>query len=137
MPSMRLKMRRSMRRTRSRAPSRSGTHRDWKPLTSLQAKLAKRDNGQRLSKSCNRSARICSSQIDKSLSERFLAVTLERESNGFSFAGTAGGQTISMGGHEVTVITAQSPLAGRLLGRKAGDSFKLPSSSLGQVLTVE
>ena len=42
-----------------------------------------------------------------------------------------------MDGHEVTVITAQSPLAGRLLGRKAGDSFKLPNTSLGQVLTVE
>ena len=55
----------------------------------------------------------------------------------FFFAGTAGGQTISMDGHEVTVITAQSPLAGRLLGRKAGDSFKLPNTSLGQVLTVE
>ena len=42
-----------------------------------------------------------------------------------------------MDGFEVTVITAQSPLAGRLLGLKAGDSFKLPNSSLGQVLTVE
>lgn len=55
----------------------------------------------------------------------------------FFFAGTAGGQTISMDDHEVTVITAQSPLAGRLLGRKAGDSFRLPNGSIGQVLTVE
>jgi len=55
----------------------------------------------------------------------------------FFFAGTAGGQTISMDGLEVTVITAQSPLAGRLLGRKAEDSFQLPNGSHGQVLTVE
>ncbi|MGZ0709372.1 hypothetical protein ACWPKO_13660 [Coraliomargarita sp. W4R53] len=55
----------------------------------------------------------------------------------FFFAGTAGGQNISMDTYEVTVITAQSPLAGRLLGRKAGDSFRLPNGSIGQVLTVE
>lgn len=55
----------------------------------------------------------------------------------FFFAGTAGGQTIEMENHEVTVITAQSPLAGRLLGRKAGDTFQLPNGSIGQVLTVE
>ena len=55
----------------------------------------------------------------------------------FFFSCTAGGQIISIDGLEVTVITAQSPLAGRLLGLIAGDSFKLPNSSLGQVLTVE
>ncbi|MEC7281853.1 MAG: hypothetical protein VXU50_07285, partial [Verrucomicrobiota bacterium] len=55
----------------------------------------------------------------------------------FFFACTAGGQTIPMDGLEVTVITAQSPVVGRLLGLKAGDYFKLPNSSLGQVLTVE
>ena len=55
----------------------------------------------------------------------------------FFFAGTAGGQTIDMGEYKVTVITAQSPLAHRLLGKKAGDSFRLPNGSLGQVLTVE
>ena len=55
----------------------------------------------------------------------------------FFLASTAGGQTVTMGGQEVTVITAQSPLAGRMLGLKAGDSFKLLNTSLGQVLTVE
>ena len=35
------------------------------------------------------------------------------------------------------VLLLTGPLAGRLLGLKAGDSFKLPNSSLGQVLTVE
>lgn len=55
----------------------------------------------------------------------------------FFFAGTAGGQTISMDEYEVTVITAQSPLASRLRGRKAGETFRLPNGSIGQVLTVE
>ena len=55
----------------------------------------------------------------------------------FFFAGTAGGQSISIDNYEVTVITAQSPLAGRLLGRKAGETFRLPNGSVGQVLTVE
>jgi hypothetical protein len=55
----------------------------------------------------------------------------------FFFAGTAGGQTISMDDQEVTVITAQSLLAGRLLGRMAGDTFRLPNGSIGQVLTIE
>ncbi|TVP80236.1 MAG: transcription elongation factor GreAB [Puniceicoccaceae bacterium] len=54
----------------------------------------------------------------------------------FFFAGTAGGQTIESEGVAVTVITAQSPLAGRLLGRKSGESFRMPNGTLGQVLTV-
>lgn len=55
----------------------------------------------------------------------------------FFLAGTAGGQTVLIDECEVTVITAQSLLAGRLLGRKAGDSFRFPSGMIGQVLTVE
>ncbi|MGB0334086.1 MAG: hypothetical protein ACPGGN_01855 [Opitutales bacterium] len=55
----------------------------------------------------------------------------------FFFAGTAGGQIIRMENHGVTVITAQSPLASRVIGRKAGDAFELPNGSIGQVLTVE
>ena len=55
----------------------------------------------------------------------------------FFFAGTAGGQSILLGGQEVTVITAQSPLAGRLMGLKAGDSFIMPNGSSGQILTIE
>jgi hypothetical protein len=55
----------------------------------------------------------------------------------FFFAGTAGGQTILIDEQEVTVITAQSPLAGRLRGCRAGDTFRLPNGSIGQVLTVE
>lgn len=55
----------------------------------------------------------------------------------FFFAGTAGGQIIRMDSHDVTVITAQSPLAGRLLNCKPGDSFYMPNGSIGQVLTIE
>lgn len=55
----------------------------------------------------------------------------------FFFARTAGGQSVSMDDREVTVITAQSPLASRLLGLKAGESFTLANGSVGQVLTVE
>lgn len=55
----------------------------------------------------------------------------------FFFAGTAGGQSILLDGQEVTVITAQSPLAGRLIGLKAGDSFSMPNGSSGQILTIE
>lgn len=55
----------------------------------------------------------------------------------FFFAGTAGGQSILLDGQEVTVITAQSPLAGRLMGLKAGDSFSMPNGSSGQILTIE
>jgi transcription elongation GreA/GreB family factor len=55
----------------------------------------------------------------------------------FFFSRTAGGQRVSMDDREVTVITAQSPLASRLLGRKAGESFTLANGSVGRVLTVE
>ena len=55
----------------------------------------------------------------------------------FFFAGTAGGQSILLDGQEVMVITAQSPLAGRLIGLKAGDTFSMPNGSSGQILTIE
>lgn len=54
----------------------------------------------------------------------------------FFFASVAGGQTVEAGGEKVTVITAQSPLIGRLRGLKAGESFRLPIGTTGQVLTV-
>ena len=53
------------------------------------------------------------------------------------FAGVAGGQVIQTEQGEVTVITAQSPLASRLRGRKVGDPFMLPNGSSGQILYVE
>lgn len=55
----------------------------------------------------------------------------------FFLSGVAGGQVISMGETEVTVITVQSPLAKRLLGLREGDVFTLPNGKSGKVLTVE
>ncbi|MGB0259598.1 MAG: hypothetical protein ACPGES_13180 [Coraliomargarita sp.] len=55
----------------------------------------------------------------------------------FFFAGVAGGHIVPMEGHDVTVITPQSPLAGRLLGLKKGESFQLPNGIYGQVLAIE
>ena len=55
----------------------------------------------------------------------------------FFLAGVAGGQVISMDHIEVTVITAQSPLAGRLRGYKVGDAFALPNAKFGKILAIE
>jgi transcription elongation GreA/GreB family factor len=55
----------------------------------------------------------------------------------FFFAGVAGGQVISMDHIKVTVITAQSPLAGRLRGHKVGDTFALPNAKFGEILAIE
>ncbi len=54
----------------------------------------------------------------------------------FFFSGVAGGQVVAMDDQEVTVITAQSPLVGRLHGLEAGDSFMLPNGKLGTVTTI-
>ena len=55
----------------------------------------------------------------------------------FFFAGVAGGQVISMEDLEVTVITSQSPLAGRLRGLKVGERFGLPRGKQGEILAIE
>ncbi|PXA05186.1 hypothetical protein DDZ13_04290 [Coraliomargarita sinensis] len=55
----------------------------------------------------------------------------------FFFAGVAGGHVVPTEQGEVTVITSHSPLAGRLLERKPGDSFTLANGNTGKVLTVE
>ncbi|MFT4901593.1 MAG: hypothetical protein ACI81V_000867 [Lentimonas sp.] len=55
----------------------------------------------------------------------------------FFFAGVAGGQTIRMEKMEVTVITAQSALANRVRGLRAGDTFYLPNGTQGRILSVE
>lgn len=54
----------------------------------------------------------------------------------FFFSKVAGGQIISMNGKEVTVITAQSPLAVRLRGLRTGDSFTLANGKLGTVTAI-
>jgi len=54
----------------------------------------------------------------------------------FFFSSVAGGQVISISDKEVTVVTAQSPLAARLSGLKAGESFVLPNGKSGVVLEI-
>lgn len=41
----------------------------------------------------------------------------------------AGGIEVTVGGHEVFVITPQSPLGRELVGKRAGDAVKLPGRS--------
>lgn len=55
----------------------------------------------------------------------------------FFFAGVAGGHLVPTEQGEVTVITAQSPLAARLLRLRAGNTFVLPGGAVGTVLSVE
>lgn len=55
----------------------------------------------------------------------------------FFFAGVAGGHNVPTEQGEVTVITSSSPLAARLRGLKAGDSFTLANGSTGKILKVE
>lgn len=55
----------------------------------------------------------------------------------FFLAGTAGGQVIKVNDLEVTVITPQSPLAGKLLGLRVGESTRLPNGLIWQVLAIE
>jgi len=55
----------------------------------------------------------------------------------YFFAGVAGGHVVPAARGEVTVITASSPLAARLLRLQAGDTFALPNGNTGRVLSVE
>lgn len=54
----------------------------------------------------------------------------------FFFTGVAGGQTISLDDFIVTVVTPQSPLAMRLLGKKVGDVFVLPNGNEGSIQEI-
>lgn len=47
-----------------------------------------------------------------------------------------GGETLEVEGLEVSVLTGKSPLGSSLLGKKAGDSFRLSSGAEGRVLQV-
>ncbi len=55
----------------------------------------------------------------------------------FFFAGVAGGHVVPMGGHQVTVITPQSPIARCLLGLRVDNEFTLPNGKFGKVLVIE
>jgi hypothetical protein len=55
----------------------------------------------------------------------------------FFFAGVAGGHVVPTEQGEVTVVTSNSPLAGRLRGLQAGESFTLANGNAGTVLSIE
>lgn len=55
----------------------------------------------------------------------------------FFLAGVAGGQVIQVDDMEVTVITPQSSLAGKIMGLHVGESARLPNGLLWQVLAIE
>lgn len=54
----------------------------------------------------------------------------------FFLAPAAGGQVLVVDGTEVTVITPQSPVGARILGKRAGDGFTLASGAAGAVTDV-
>lgn len=65
-------------------------------------------------------------------------VTLKgpRESDLFFVGPAMGGTEVSYQGHEITVITPQSPLGQQLVGRKTGDSVRLPSGAERKISLV-
>ena len=48
-----------------------------------------------------------------------------------------GGTEVLLDGHEITVITPQSPLGQQLVGHKTGDKVKLPSGQDRRIASVE
>ncbi|MEX0324856.1 MAG: transcription elongation factor GreAB [Puniceicoccaceae bacterium] len=48
-----------------------------------------------------------------------------------------GGTELMVEDEEVTVVTPESPLAGALVGRQAGDAYQLPNGAMGTILIVE
>jgi transcription elongation GreA/GreB family factor len=52
------------------------------------------------------------------------------------FAAAAGGETISVAGEEITLITAHSPLGEALLGRTGGDTFDVRMGAATRTFTV-
>jgi transcription elongation GreA/GreB family factor len=52
------------------------------------------------------------------------------------FGSAAGGETILVEGEEITIVTAQSPLGQAVLGKTAGDTFKIKIGRNTQTLTV-
>lgn len=48
-----------------------------------------------------------------------------------------GGTEVMLDGHEITVITPQSPLGQQLVGHKTGDKVKLPSGQDRRIASVE
>lgn len=47
-----------------------------------------------------------------------------------------GGETLEVDGREISVLSGKSPLGSSLLGKNAGDSFRLPNGNSGKVLRI-
>lgn len=62
---------------------------------------------------------------------------LGRAREWFLFAPMGGGETVAVGGVDVTVITPDSPIAHAMVGKTAGDNFTLPNGAPGEVLQVK
>lgn len=54
----------------------------------------------------------------------------------FFLSPVAGGQVLDVGGREFTVITPESPIAGRIIGRRSGEGFTLANGRPGAVVQV-
>jgi transcription elongation GreA/GreB family factor len=54
----------------------------------------------------------------------------------FFLAPVAGGQVLSVKGTEITVISPHSPIAARMVGRRAGEGFSLANGAAGAVVAV-
>lgn len=54
----------------------------------------------------------------------------------FFLAPVAGGLVLTVGEVKVTVVTPQSPLAGRLIGKRSGDGFALANGAVGSVVDL-
>lgn len=54
----------------------------------------------------------------------------------YYLAPSGGGDVVQVDGLEVTVITQQSPIAGAMNGKAAGESFVLPNGSEGKILQI-
>ncbi len=54
----------------------------------------------------------------------------------FFIAPAAGGQVVTLDGHEITVVTPQSPIAATILGKHKNDAFTLANGASGSVLEI-
>lgn len=54
----------------------------------------------------------------------------------FFLAPVAGGHVLSFGEVEITVITPQSPMAGRIMGKRAGEAFTLANATSGAIIKI-
>lgn len=55
----------------------------------------------------------------------------------FFLAPAGGGHVVPVAGEDVTVITLQSPIAARMLGRRLGEGFSLANGAFGSIVQVE